>query len=131
MVCGTNVLSDTMDICNVRLTFANGCVANVTASRISMKTERKLRIFQEAGYVSVDFQEHSRAHFYIGDGEMFPGVPNIESKQSQYPQGDELNAEIDSFLNCIRTGERPLVTGEAGRRALQVATQITELVGSK
>lgn len=125
---GTNVLSDTMDICNVRLTFANGCVANVTASRISMKTERKLRIFQEAGYVSVDFQEHSRAHFYIGDGEMFPGVPNIDSKQSQYQPGDELKAEIESFLTCIRTGQKPLVSGEAGRRALDVATRITELV---
>jgi len=125
---GTNVLSNTMDICNVRLTFADGCVANVTASRISLKTERKMRIFQEAGYVSVDFQEHSRAYFYIGDGEMFPGVPNIESKQSQYEPGDELKAEIESFLSCVRTGEKPLVSGEAGRRALSVATTISEMV---
>lgn len=125
---GTNVLSESTDICNVRLSFANGCVANVTASRISLKTERKMRIFQEQSCITVDFQERVLSHYHTGEGEMFPGVPNIENEQKHYEDGDALRAEIDSFLNCIINKTEPLVSGEDGRRALDVATQISQLV---
>lgn len=125
---GTNVLSESTDICNVRLSFANGCVANVTASRISMKSERKMRIFQEQSCITVDFQDRVLSHYHTGEGEMFPGVPNIENEQKTYTDGDALRAEIESFLNCIVNKTEPLVSGEAGRRALDVATQISQLI---
>ena len=125
---GTNVLSESTDICNVRLSFANGCIANVTASRISMKSERKMRIFQEKSCITVDFQNQMFSHYYTGKGEMFPGVANIENEKKTYSDGDALHTEIESFLNCIINKSESLVSGEAGRRALDVATQISQLI---
>lgn len=125
---GSPILSESTDICNARLTFANGCVANVTASRISMKSERKMRIFQERSCLTVDFQNRMLSHHFPGQGEMFPGVPNIESSEKLYESGDSLYTEIESFVDCIRNDRPPLVSGEDGRRALAVATTITELV---
>ncbi len=125
-VSGTSVLSNETDIANARLTFANGCVANVTASRISLKTERKMRIFQANAYISIDFQNRIFSYHRKGDGEMFPGVPNIDSKETIYEDGDALLAEISDFIDCVRHHRQPLVSGEAGLRALQTATQIRE-----
>ncbi|EDY85893.1 oxidoreductase domain protein [gamma proteobacterium HTCC5015] len=125
---GSSILSDSTDICNARLTFANGCVANVTASRISMKSERKMRIFQEKSCITVDFQNRMLSHYFTGEGEMFPGVPNIESSEKFYENGDALYTEIDSFIQCIQDNKAPLVSGHDGRQALDVATTITQLV---
>ncbi|MGM0562737.1 MAG: Gfo/Idh/MocA family protein [Pseudomonadota bacterium] len=125
---GSPILSESTDICNARLTFANGCVANVTASRISMKSERKMRIFQDRSCLTVDFQNRTLSHYYPGEGEMFPGVPNIENSETHYENGDALYTEIESFVGCIRNGQQPLVSGRDGRRALAVATTITQLV---
>ena len=125
-VSGTSVLSSATDIANARLTFANGCVANVTASRISLKTERKMRIFQTNAYISIDFQNRIFSYHRKGEGEMFPGVPNIDSKETIYEDGDALLAEITDFIDCVRQHRQPLVSGEAGLRALQTATQIRE-----
>jgi len=128
---GTAVLTQGTDIANARLTFKNGCVANVTASRISMKMERKMRMFRPCSYISVDFQNKSLTKHKTGDKEMFPGVPEIVSEESVFENGDALMEEIKHFVECIQTGNNPLVSGEAGRRALKTAIQITDLLDKK
>jgi len=110
------------------LQFQNGCVANVTASRISMKLERKMRMFRPSSYVSVDFQNRVLTKHRTGDKEMFPGIPEIVTEESVFATSDALLEEIKHFVACIRNGEKPLVPGEAGRRALATAIRITELL---
>ena len=126
---GTAVLTQGTDIANARLLFTNGCVANVTASRISMKMERKMRLFRPSSYVSVDFQNRVLTKHKTGTKEMFPGIPEIETEESVFESGDALLEEIKHFVNCIHTKTAPLVSGEAGRRALATAIQITRLLG--
>ena len=126
---GTPVLTKGTDIANARLTFKNGCVANVTASRISMKLERKMRMFRPSSYISVDFQNRVLKKYQTGEKEMFPGIPEIVTEESTFDSADALLAEITQFVNCIQTGEKPLVSGEEGRRALAAAIQITQLLG--
>ena len=126
---GTPVLTKGIDIANARIVFKNGCVANVTASRVSMKMERKMRMFRPSCYVSVDFQNRVLTQHQIGDKEMFPGIPDIKTNKSTFENGDALLEEIKSFLQCIKMGEAPLVSGESGKRALQVAIQISQLIG--
>jgi predicted dehydrogenase len=128
---GTPVLTQGTDIANARLTFKNGCVANVTASRISLKMERKMRLFRPSSYISVDFQNRVLSKYQTGTKEMFPGIPEIISEESTFETADALLEEIKHFVNCIKTGENPLVSGLAGRRALATAIQITQLLGDK
>lgn len=125
---GTPVLTKAIDIANARITFANHCVANVTASRISFKTERKMRIFQHDSYISIDYHKKQLALFKKGEGELFPGIPDITSEQKEYAQGDALLEEIKSFLHCIEHDTTPLVTGEEGKYALETAEKITALI---
>ena len=125
---GTPVLTKGTDIANARIVFKSGCVANVTASRVSMKMERKMRMFRPSCYVSVDFQNRVLTQHQIGDKEMFPGIPDIKTNESTFENGDALLEEIKSFLHCIKTGEEPLVSGESGKRALEVAIQISQLI---
>jgi predicted dehydrogenase len=125
---GARVLSDAIDIANARLEFANGCVANVTSSRVSMKAERKMRLFQPDSYLSVDFQNRQLRLHRKGEAEMFPGVPEIIIKESFFEESDALMAEISAFLDSIQSGRPPRVSGEDGRRALETAMRITELV---
>ena len=125
---GSPILSKSIDIANARITFENHCVANVTASRISFKTERKTRIFQANTYISVDYHEKQFAVFQKGDGELFPGIPDIIRHQSVFEKSDALLAEIKAFLTCIEQDKEPLVTGEDGCAALETATQITALI---
>jgi len=127
---GTPVLTKAIDIANARITFANHCVANVTASRISFKTERKTRIFQDDSYISIDYHKKQLAVFKKGTGEMFPGIPDITSEQKEYSKGDALLEEIKAFLNCIEQNTTPLVTGEEGKYALETAEKITSLINS-
>jgi len=125
---GTAVLTQGTDIANARLTFKNGCVANVTASRISMKTERKMRLFQPSAYLSVDFQNKVLMKYRTGEKEMFPGIPEIITEESVFATSDALLEEIKHFVDCIHTGKNPLVSGEAGRKALATAIEITHLI---
>ncbi|TIE32621.1 UDP-N-acetyl-D-glucosamine dehydrogenase [Legionella pneumophila] len=127
---GAPVLTKAIDIANARISFANHCVANVTASRISFKTERKTRIFQENSYISIDYQNKQLAVFKKGTGEMFPGIPDITRDQREFEKGDALLEEIKAFLNCIENDSVPLVTGEEGRDALKTAEQITALINN-
>jgi predicted dehydrogenase len=125
---GASVLSDSIDIANARLEFANGCVANLTASRVSQKSERKMRLFQKDAYLSIDFQEKALDSYRKSDIEMFPGVPDIKHERTLEGSDDALLEEIKDFLRVIRTGEKPAVSGEDGRRALEAAIQIGELL---
>ena len=125
---GANVLSDSVDIAQARLTFDDGCVANITASRISQKSKRKMRIFQDCSCISVDFQTLTMSHFHRGEEEQYPGIPNIECNETQYENSDALKLEVEDFLNCIRYSQTPKVTGEDGRRVLEVACRISEII---
>ncbi len=125
---GAPILSSSIDIANARITFENHCVANVTASRISFKTERKTRIFQANTYISIDYQNKKFAVFQKGNGEMFPGIPDVIRHESMFEAGDALLEEVKSFIQCILNNTTPLVTGEEGSAALATAEQITALI---
>jgi predicted dehydrogenase len=125
---GTPVFSEEIDIANARIRFANGCVANATASRVSLKTERKLRIFEDDAYLSLDLQQKIMTLIRKrGPGDA-PGPLPVTIEEQSLDPGDALQAEIDSFLQCIRSGQPPVVTGEAGLMALETAMRITEQV---
>ena len=116
---GMSILSDDIDIANARITFSNQCVANVTASRVSDKTERKLRLFQENAYFSADLGNHSlKMHTRNNQ--------KIESQNFKFEKQDALLSEINHFIQCIRAGSTPLVGGIDGLRALHAADQISQ-----
>lgn len=125
---GAPVLSKSIDIANARITFENHCVANVTASRVSFKSERKTRIFQKNSYISIDYQDKQFAVFEKGNGELFPGIPDVIRHQSAFEPGDALFEEIKAFIQCIIDDTTPLVTGEEGCAALDTAEKITALI---
>jgi predicted dehydrogenase len=125
---GTPVFSDEIDIANARIRFANGCVTNATASRVSMKTERKLRIFEDDAYLSLDLQQKILTVIRKRAPGEAPGPLPVSIEEQSLEAGDALKAEIESFLACIRDGLPPVVSGEAGLMALETATRITEQV---
>jgi predicted dehydrogenase len=125
---GSPVFSGEIDIANARIRFANGCVCNATASRVSLKTERKLRIFEDAAYISLDLQQKILTLIRKREGTPQPGQLPVTIEESNLEQGDALKSEIESFLACIRDGKPPIVSGEDGLRALTTAIRITEQV---
>jgi predicted dehydrogenase len=125
---GSPVFSGEIDIANARIRFANGCVANTTASRVSLKTERKLRIFEDAAYISLDLQQKILTLIRKRDAAPAPGQLPVTIEEANLEQGDALKSEIESFLECIRNDRRPIVSGEDGLRALETAIRITEQV---
>ena len=125
---GSAVLSETLDIAQARLSFANGCVANVTASRISQKSKRKMRIFQKRACICVDFQALKVSHFFQGEGELHPGIPAIECQEQSFQGSDALSLEIEDFLLSVAASSPPKVSGEDGRDALQAANRIAEII---
>jgi predicted dehydrogenase len=127
---GSSVFSKEIDIANARLRFANGCVANATASRVSLKTERKLRLFQDDAYLSLDLQQKILTVIRKGAGVGADGMPQVAIEENTYEQGDALKAEIEAFLEAVASGNPPPVTGEDGLLALRTAVSITEQVAS-
>ncbi len=125
---GTPVFSEDVDIANARIRFANGCVANATASRVSLKTERKMRVFSDEAYVSMDLQQKIVTVIRKRPGGPAAGQLPVLIEERNFDAGDALKAEIHSFLDCIRQGKPPVVSGEAGLAALQTAIQITAQV---
>ncbi len=125
---GTSVFSQELDIANARIRYASGCVANTTASRVSMKMERKLRLFQDDAYISIDLQQKvlTIVRKPPAGTSVTPGQVSIEERS--FEQGDALRFEIEAFLRSIREGRPPVVSGEDGLRALETAIRITELV---
>ena len=124
---GTSVITDEIDIANARLSFVNGAVANITASRISEERVRKIRIFQEEEYLSLNFLNQTLAiHRPIErPGEQWPSV--IAEKFS-FEKGDPLKDELSAFMKSVETRSPPIVSGREGRRALAVALQIIDLI---
>ncbi len=125
---GIPVISSMIDIANARLEFENGCVVNVTASRISDKSMRKIRIFQHDAYISIDFAAQGVSVYKKIEEE--GKLPYIVSEQLKIESKDSLEEEIKSFLASIKHKRKPLVPGEAGIRALQVALEITNQLRS-
>jgi predicted dehydrogenase len=125
---GTPVFSEGIDIANARIRFANGCIANATASRVSVKTERKLRIFEDDAYLSLDLQQKILPVIRKRTPADGPGPLPVTIEEQSLEPGDALKAEIDSFLECIRSGRAPVVPGEAGLVALETAMRITDQV---
>ncbi|HEV8341055.1 MAG TPA: Gfo/Idh/MocA family oxidoreductase [Candidatus Binatia bacterium] len=125
---GVPVLTDKPDIANARIRFSNGCIANITSSRVSMKRERKIRFFQKDAYISIDYDQ-KRAQIYRKPHEG-AGWQDIRGEIIEIKEGDALADEVDSFLDSVRTRTRPLVSGEDGLKALEIASVISERLGS-
>ena len=120
---GVPVLTDKPDIANARIKFVNGCIANITASRVSLKRERKVRFFQPDAYISIDYDQR-RAQIYYKPA---PGATwlDIRGESIEIKEGDALADEIDSFLESVRARTLPLVGGTEGLRALEIASMIS------
>jgi len=127
---GIPVLSATDDIANARLNFANGCVANLTASRVSPERMRKIRLFQPDAYISIDFGTNQitvmRREGLPEGGEM----PKIHAEQLEFDSADALLAQDRAFAEAVRSRSQPQVTGEDGYRALDLALRIEESMPS-
>jgi predicted dehydrogenase len=121
---GVPVLTPRIDIANARLRFANGCIANVTASRISRDRVRKIRFFQPAAYVSIDYAAQKLEHWTLvaGTGAM----PAIQGGEVPVTPGEPLQRELEDFVDAAATRRAATVSGEQGRRALALAQQITD-----
>lgn len=136
-----SVISDSEDIANARLTFENGCVANITASRISARPLRKMRLFQKNSYISLDFLQRSVEIYKLVDANFIPkeekekksvvgNIPigevgkTIIYEKPEIETEDMLTSEIGSFLNAVKNKTYPKVSGEDGKRALEVALEI-------
>lgn len=125
------VSSQTNDIANVRIEFATGCIANVTASRISVKEMRKIRIFQQDAYISIDYAAQDiEVYRKMELGDQYD-TPQIMYDDIDIKQADSLKEEIRSFVNAVQTRCPPAVSGEAGRDALRIALEIVQQVEAR
>ncbi len=118
---GISVISENVDIANARLEFENGAVANVTASRISAKNERKLRFFQQEAYISIDFANHKITLVHPDENESEGIIPGMKIEEMRFEKGDALDDELKSFVHAVKNRQAPLVTGQMGRDALKTA----------
>ena len=124
---GLAVVSDDVDIVNARLEFASGCVANVTSSRVSRKPMRKIRVFQPDAYVSIDCLDRNIAVAQRRvTTEAGPAQSLIAIEQRSFEQSDALRLEIDAFVDAVKRGTKPLVSGADGKRALEVVLEINK-----
>jgi predicted dehydrogenase len=147
---GVSVIGAYEDICNARLTFANGCVANVTASRLALKTERKLRVFSSDAYVSVDYQKRygvvvrrtgnldavraTAEKIRRGDVTDLAGLSYadlVQVDELQISDTEPLRAQLDSFVSAVRDGTPPEVTVEDGLAAVETAVRVVEAMGAQ
>jgi predicted dehydrogenase len=144
---GVSVIGDHEDICNARLTFANGCVANVTASRLALKTERKLRVFSSEAYVSVDYQKRygvvvrrtgnldaireAADKIRRGDVTDLSGLSYadlLHVEELQISDTEPLRAQLDAFVSSVRNGTPPEVTVDDGLAAVETAVRIVQAI---
>ena len=131
---GVSVLTDGIDIANARIEFANGCVANLTASRTSTASLRRLRVFQHHEYISVDFGERRVVISRKREGPLEALAPDqlpIDSESFQQPPGDALLTEIEAFVDAVKNGTRAVVGGREGRNALAVALDIDRMIAAR
>jgi predicted dehydrogenase len=127
---GLPILSSKVDIANVRIEFTSGCVANFTASRVSTERVRKLRFFQPHQYISIDYARQDLLAINVNVAAKaaatasFDAISGLSMQKPKVTPGEPLRLEIESFLECLRTRQRPVVSGEDGRAALALALQI-------
>ena len=140
---GVNVISDKEDIANVRMQFQNGCVANVTASRVSLTPMRKMRIFSEDSYISIDYQKKDAVIYKrspkltlqslnigtmdvstIADLKSYVFGDLLKMEHIKIDDYEPLKRELESFVNCVTGNKKPVVSGEEGLKAIQVANDI-------
>ncbi len=140
---GTRIISNKEDIANARISFENGCVANLTASRVSFRPMRKIRIFSENTYISLDYEKQEAIIYKkspkltlesinpeklgiknLADLKSFDFGDLLEIKHITMNHQEPLKKELESFISCVREGKRPAVSGEEGLRALRVATEV-------
>ncbi|HTR38017.1 MAG TPA: Gfo/Idh/MocA family oxidoreductase [Bryobacteraceae bacterium] len=119
---GISILSEKVDIANVRLAFPGGCIANLTASRVSTERVRKLRLFQPHQYISLDYQKQEAVAFTVSGTQQIGFQPLAVAKE------EPLRLEVESFLDAVARRARPLVPGEEGLRALEVALAILDKI---
>lgn len=120
---GVRVLSKTEDIANARIVFDNGCVANLSASRVSEKKAREIRVFQDSGYLSLDFM-NQKGHFIAkDDGGLAKNIVPVE-------KGEPLALELESFIRCVNETQTPKTDGSFGKSALEVALTITKQINA-
>ncbi len=118
---GINILTDHEDLANVRIRFKNGAVANLTASRVTKDEMRKIRLFKDDCYISLDYIKQDAVIYRKINNRITGRLINIKKEEP-------LKKELEAFINCVRTGERPLVSGEEGRDALKIALQIEDAI---
>jgi len=121
---GAPVITPTTDIANARLMFENGATANVTASRISRDNLRIMRIFQPYSYINVDFAKRTFMTLTVSGDLLESGLPREDVQVRSFEAGDALRSEIEDFIRHVTLRTRPVVSGEEGRRALDVALQV-------
>lgn len=137
---GVAVLTDTPDIANVRIEFDNGCVANLTSSRISMKRMRKIRLFQKDAYISLDFlekktevirlQQHGEADGFSFDIETPAGTKRVVIANPPVPETNAIKQELSEFIKAINTNSRTVVNEIDGLRAIEVAHLILQKIAT-
>ena len=135
---GVAVMTDTPDIANVRIEFDNGCVANMTSSRISMKKMRKMRLFQKDAYIGIDFLERKTEiiklkqpedeNVFSFDIETPAGVKTIAIASPEVPEINAIKMELEEFKNAINNNTQPIVNEIDGYRAMEVAHQILQKI---
>jgi len=118
---GVNILTDHEDLANVRIRFKNGAVANLTASRVTKSEMRKIRLFKDDCYISLDYIKQEAVLYRKINNRITGKLINIKKEEP-------LKKELEAFVNCVKTGERPLVSGEEGRDALKAALQIEDAI---
>ena len=138
---GVSVISKSPDIANARIVFKNRAVANLTASRISLKNMRKARFFQKDAYLSLDFHEKSLEEVLISDAkdkqegltlENFEGIKkNISINKPEIKENNAILSELESFAEAIQKNETPVVDLEDGYKALRLAQQIVEAISNQ
>ena len=124
---GGSVLSQNEDIANARINFQNGCVANISASRVSLEKFRKIRIFQKDVYISLDYVNQS-LKIYQKKGKEVKSMKDMMILRPQLQKTDPLREELTHFIQCVRKNRKPLVSGKHGRDALEIALEILKKI---
>ena len=119
---GISILSPKVDIANVRLEFSDGCIANLTASRVSTERIRKLRLFQPRQYISIDYAKQSGAVITVG------GAAGFATEQMTVTAAEPLQVQFEAFLNSVKTREKPKLDGRTARRTLEVAAAVLDKI---
>jgi predicted dehydrogenase len=127
---GAAVASEHADLANARIRFTNGAVATITASRVAMRTERRMRVFARDGYLAVDFSNRRLTVIARGRGAPVPGVAGFGIEEASWQDHDSLGAEHAAFVASVQDGAPVLVDAAAGRRALAAALMVTDSIAA-